>query len=126
MAFVLAVIGLVGAPVATVLAVWARRWSLRAPEGAGTRVPDVYDLAYLAGGPERAAVALIEALVRGQVASIDDSGKVTLAEDWAFGRNEVPEHAGLAAARSGGWNWDPAASPQDVLTPAGYKPMIQG
>jgi len=98
MALVLAVIGLVGAPVATVLAVWARRWSLRAPEGAATRVPDVYDLAYLAGGPERAAVALIEALVRGQVASIDDSGRVRLAEDWVFGRNEVPEHAGLAAA----------------------------
>ena len=98
MAFVLAVIGLVGAPVATVLAVWARRWSLRAPEGAATRVPDVYDLAYLAGGPERAAVALIEALVRGQVASIDDADRVRLAENWAFGRNEVPEHAGLAAA----------------------------
>jgi uncharacterized protein (TIGR04222 family) len=98
MALVLAVIGVVGAPVATVLAVWARRLSLRAPDGAATRVPDVYDLAYLAGGPERAAVTLIEALVRGRVASIDDAGKVRLADDWAFARNEMPEHAALAAA----------------------------
>lgn len=98
MAFVLAVTGLAVAPVATVFAVWARRWSLRAPEGSGTRVPDVYDLAYLAGGPERAAVTMIEALVRGEVASVDEAGTVRLAEDWAFGRNEMPEHAGLAAA----------------------------
>ena len=98
MALVLAVIGVVGAPMATVLAVWARRASLRAPEGAAARVPDVYDLAYLAGGPERAAVTLVEALVRGRLASIDDAGKVRLADDWAFGNNEMPEHAGLAAA----------------------------
>jgi uncharacterized protein (TIGR04222 family) len=94
MALVLAVIGVVGAPVATVLAVWARR----APEGSGTRVLDVYDLAYLAGGPERAAVTLIEALVRGQVASVSETGTIRLADDWAFGRNEIPEHPGLAAA----------------------------
>lgn len=54
-------------------------------------------LGHQPGGPPT-AVTLIEALVRGQVASIDDAGRIRLAEDWAFGRNEMPEHAGLAAA----------------------------
>lgn len=72
--------------------------SLRAPQGSERRTPDVYDLAYLAGGPERAAVTMIEALVRGQAASIDDAGLVRLPDDWLFGEREPPEHAGLAAA----------------------------
>jgi uncharacterized protein (TIGR04222 family) len=72
--------------------------SLRAPQGSASRTPDVYDLAYLTGGPERAAVTLIEALVRGQAARIEDAGTVRLPDDWIFGEREPPEHAGLAAA----------------------------
>jgi uncharacterized protein (TIGR04222 family) len=98
MALLLSVIGLVGAPAATVFALWARKLSLRAPQGSAARVPDVYDLAYLAGGPERAAVTLIEALVRGRAARIDEAGTVRLPDDWVFGEREPPEHAGLAAA----------------------------
>jgi uncharacterized protein (TIGR04222 family) len=98
MAILLSVIGLVGAPVTTALALWARKLSLRAPEGSAKRSPDVYDLAYLAGGPERATVTLVEALVRGQVAVTGEAGMVRLADDWVLGEREPPEHAGLAAA----------------------------
>jgi uncharacterized protein (TIGR04222 family) len=146
MAILLAVIGLVGAPMTTVAALWARKLSLRAPEGAKSRVPDVYDLAYLAGGPERTIVALIEALVRGEVAAIDDVGHIRLAEDWAFGRGDMPEHAGLAAAvklladRGGSMPLPQLADAlrrhlvtkesvarlrrQHLLLPAGYRPPV--
>jgi uncharacterized protein (TIGR04222 family) len=171
MALLLSVIGLVGAPAITVLAVWARRSSLRAPEGSGRRVPDVYDLAYLAGGPERAAITLTEALVRGRAARIDEAGTVRLPDDWVSGEKEPPGHAGLAAAigqltshggsmplprladalrrdpvmkesvirlrrwhlllpagyKASGWVWDPAALPEEVLTPSAPRnPRLTG
>jgi len=50
MPLLLALIALVGVLAAGALEVGARRQSLRAPEGAANRVPDVYDLAYLADG----------------------------------------------------------------------------
>jgi uncharacterized protein (TIGR04222 family) len=98
MTSVLPLIGLVGALVTTMLATWGRRQWLRAPRGSAARVLDVYDLAYLAGGPERAVVALVEALVRGHAARVDEAGTVRLPDDWIFGEKEPPGHAGLAAA----------------------------
>jgi uncharacterized protein (TIGR04222 family) len=62
------------------LGIGARRQSLHTPEGAATRVPDVYELAYLAGGPERNAVTVIEALARGHIISVDGKGQVALRE----------------------------------------------
>lgn len=39
-----------------------------------------YELAYLAGGPERNAVTVIEALARGHIISVDGKGQVALRE----------------------------------------------
>jgi uncharacterized protein (TIGR04222 family) len=89
MTSVLPVIGLVGALVTTMLATWGRRQWLRAPRGSAARVLDVYDLAYLAGGPERTTVTLVASLVRRGMARVDDTGAVRLADDWM--RAEWPE-----------------------------------
>ena len=104
MPLLLAVVALVVVLTAGALEVGARRQSLRAPEGAANRVPDVYELAYLAGGPERHTVTVIEALARGRIISIDGKGRVSLREGGgraaadAGGGGLVPVHPSLAAA----------------------------
>lgn len=95
MPLLLALIALIVILTAGALEVGARRQSLRAPEGAANRVPDVYALAYLAGGPERHTVTVIEALARGRIISIDGKGRA--AAD-AGGGGLVPVHPSLAAA----------------------------
>src|ERR1700722_9728819 len=101
MPVLLAVAGLVVVLAAGVLGIGARRQSLRAPQGAANRDPDVYELAYLAGGPERTAVTVIEALARGHVVRVDGvdgrgRGALAPAEGGTGGR--VPAHPSLAAA----------------------------
>ena len=104
MPLLLALIALIVILTAGALEVGARRQSLRAPEGAANRVPDVYELAYLAGGPERHTVTVIEALARGRIISIDGKGRVSLREGGgraaadAGGGGLVPVHPSLAAA----------------------------
>jgi hypothetical protein len=85
------------------LEIGARRQSLRAPEGAADRVPDVYELAYLAGGPERHGVIVVEALARGNIIGVDGKGRVALRESHgpagdASTGELVPAHPSLAAA----------------------------
>jgi uncharacterized protein (TIGR04222 family) len=104
MPLLLALVALVVVLAAGALEVGARRQSLRAPEGAANRVPDVYELAYLAGGPERHAVTVIEALARGRIITVDGKGRVALREGGgraaasAGAGGLVPVHPSLAAA----------------------------
>jgi uncharacterized protein (TIGR04222 family) len=104
MPLLLALIALVVVLAGGALEAGARRQSLRAPEGAANRVPDVYELAYLAGGPERHAVTVIEALARGRIIRVDGKGRVALREGGgrvatdAGAGGLVPVHPSLAAA----------------------------
>jgi len=104
MPLLFAVAALVVILAAGALEIGARRQSLRAPEGAADRVPDVYELAYLAGGPERHAVTVIEALARGNIISVDGKGRVALRESHGPAAGDgstgelVPAHPSLAAA----------------------------
>jgi uncharacterized protein (TIGR04222 family) len=75
----LAIISLVAVFATVTLARVARRESLQAPEGTGERVLDVPDLAYLAGGPVRATLCALAALVRERVIHVADQGAATLA-----------------------------------------------
>jgi uncharacterized protein (TIGR04222 family) len=90
MPLLLAVAALVVVLAAGALNIGARRQSLRAPEGAARREPDVYELAYLAGGPERTTVTVVEALVCGHIISVDGKGRVALRE----GRGPAAADAG--------------------------------
>ncbi|MGH3203058.1 MAG: TIGR04222 domain-containing membrane protein [Streptosporangiaceae bacterium] len=104
MPLLFAVAALVVILAAGALEIGARRQSLRAPEGAADRVPDVYELAYLAGGPERNAVTVVEALARGNIISVDGKGRVALRESHGLAAADgsdgelVPTHPSLAAA----------------------------
>jgi len=104
MPLLFAVVALVVILAAGALEIDSRRQSLRAPQGAADRVPDVYELAYLAGGPERNVVTVVEALARGNVVSVDGKGRVALRESHGrptadAGTGElVPAHPSLAAA----------------------------
>jgi uncharacterized protein (TIGR04222 family) len=104
MPLLFAVVALVVILAAGALEIGARRQSLQAPQGAADRVPDVYELAYLAGGPERHAVAVVEALARGNIISVDGKGRVALRESHGRAAADastdglVPAHPSLAAA----------------------------
>lgn len=74
----LAIVSLVAVFATIALADVVHRRSLRAPKGTGERVLDVPDLAYLAGGPARAAVCALNTLVDEGVISISDEGVVSL------------------------------------------------
>ncbi len=80
MPLLFAVAALVVVLAAGALDIGARRQSLRAPEGAARREPDVYELAYLAGGPERTTVTVVEALLCGRIISVDGKGRMALRE----------------------------------------------
>jgi uncharacterized protein (TIGR04222 family) len=92
MPLLFAVAALVVVLAAAAIGIGARRLSLRAPEGAARREPDVYELAYLAGGPERTTVTVVEALVCGYIISVDAKGRVALRE----GRGPAAAGAGSA------------------------------
>jgi uncharacterized protein (TIGR04222 family) len=74
----LAIISFVAVLATIALTRVVRRQSLRAPAGTDERVLELPDLAYLAGGPARAAVCALNALVCERVISISDDGVVTL------------------------------------------------
>jgi hypothetical protein len=74
----LAIISFAAVLATIALAHVVHRQSLRAPAGTDERVLELPDLAYLAGGPARAVVCALNALVCERVISISDDGVVTL------------------------------------------------
>jgi uncharacterized protein (TIGR04222 family) len=92
MALILAIVAVAGVLGGVVLSGMTRRWSAQAPEGADQRHVPVHDVAYLAGGPSRAAISVLDGLFREHVIQVDPRGTVTV------GPGSLPPPVGQAEA----------------------------
>ncbi|MEV0072169.1 TIGR04222 domain-containing membrane protein [Amycolatopsis sp. NPDC050768] len=92
--------GIALALVLAVQVVWPRVARTRAVEHTG-ELPDVYHLAYLAGGPERVADTAIAALVDRGLLRVNSEGVVTAAGKHPWHKIERSVHEGAKGAKGG-------------------------